>query len=190
MTPRFVIVGSGRHGSDYIASVLNAAGIRCGHESWWNPFGCQQEGLDGDSSWCAVPFLDDFDGPVFHQVRHPLAVVASLVKAPLWGPYRDLVAPIVKDDLEPLEYAVRVCLELNERCEQHAARRWRVEDVTAATVDAIATAVDLPVHDPEAAVASVPTNTNWHGLGFPVGWGDVPQADRLRDMAYRYGYRR
>jgi hypothetical protein len=67
--------------------VLSRLGLRCGHEVVFGPatrsfpgFGTQH----GDSSWLAVPFLDQLptgeDGAVvLHRVRHPLKVVRSLL---------------------------------------------------------------------------------------------------------------
>ena len=79
----FVVTGCARSGTAYTAAVLSGLGLRCGHEV---VFGPRTRGFDGwhgqhgDSSWLAAPFLDQLgDALVFHQVRHPLKVVRSLV---------------------------------------------------------------------------------------------------------------
>ena len=101
---RFVVVGTGRSGTGYIASLFNAAGLRCGHEDVYNvqagvrdvwvkthrptPLREMRARLgeerrrrrarfDGDASWMAVPRLPHFRGAAFLQVRDPLAVVSS-----------------------------------------------------------------------------------------------------------------
>jgi len=79
----FVVTGCARSGTTYMAAVLSGLGLRFGHEV---VFGPRTRGFDGwhgqhgDSSWLAAPFLDQIgDAPVFHQIRHPLKVVRSLV---------------------------------------------------------------------------------------------------------------
>jgi hypothetical protein len=79
----FVVTGCARSATMYMASILSGLGLRVGHEV---VFGPATRGFDGwraqhgDSSWLAAPFLDQIDDAlVFHQVRHPLKVVRSLV---------------------------------------------------------------------------------------------------------------
>lgn len=107
MKLKFVVAGTGRSGTAYIARLLTAAGVPTGHERWftWVPgigdrqtidrTGCgrgkawpsrlkeeirrRRQPIMGDASWLAVPRLDRFDGRVFLQVRDPLAVIASYV---------------------------------------------------------------------------------------------------------------
>ena len=76
---KFVVTGTGRSGSGWISLVLRNAGVLCGHEQVYNPFGvCWKRWVKdepewhADSSWLALPHLDKFDGPVFQLVRHPL----------------------------------------------------------------------------------------------------------------------
>jgi hypothetical protein len=79
----FVVTGCARSGTTYISAVLSGLGLRCGHEVVFGPrtraftgFGEQH----GDCSWLAAPFLGQTgDALVFHQVRHPLKVVRSLL---------------------------------------------------------------------------------------------------------------
>lgn len=104
---RFVVTGTGRSGTGYAASLFNAAGLSCGHESVYKetpglgekgairhgvvprakaPLGRVKETVrrriatyDGDASWMAVPRLEKFGGTSFLQLRHPLLVVRSFV---------------------------------------------------------------------------------------------------------------
>ncbi len=66
-----------------MAEVLDGIGLRVGHEAVFGPRTRSFGGWDdrhGDSSWLAAPFLGEIgDAMVFHQVRHPLKVVRSLV---------------------------------------------------------------------------------------------------------------
>lgn len=106
MSLRFVVTGTGRSGTGYVAHLFRAAGVKCGHEDWFTwvpgvrdeetisrrtlemrlrgPFSRlheewrrRRQGLDGDASWLAVPRLARFNGLVFLQIRHPLEVIAS-----------------------------------------------------------------------------------------------------------------
>jgi hypothetical protein len=188
--PRFVIVGTGRHGSGYISQLLTTAGIRCGHEGWWNPIGERTDGLVGDSSWCAVPFLAEYRGLVFHQVRHPLDVITSLVAQPEHGPYDELKRQIVTDPHEgPIAFAVASYLEVNELAEQFATGRWRVEDVDQGTLAEIGRAVGI---EPDVrALEAIPRNVNRHHDQPRLDWDDLPGGPLTADLdtlAKRYGY--
>lgn len=193
--PRFVISGSGRAGTGYIAAVLGAAGIVCGHEAWFNPQGEQTSGLVGDASWCAVPDLGGYQGIVWHQTRHPLRVIASLAARPLWGPYADLAAELVGvDPAGALEAATALWVATNEACERHATRRWQVEEVDDDLILELAARLGVLV-DPVAAKAAVndtPLDVNAHNdAGVEVGWADLPDtpvAARAVQLAVRYGY--
>ncbi|MBW3536537.1 MAG: hypothetical protein KY395_02030 [Actinobacteria bacterium] len=104
---RFVITGTGRCGTTYMALVLRRTGLRVGHELWFRPYPAglrdpsvldrnpshevasrtyemiRRRGLrlDGDVSWEAVPRLDRFNGTVLLQLRHPLKVIGSFAGA-------------------------------------------------------------------------------------------------------------
>jgi hypothetical protein len=82
--PNFVVTGTGRSGTAYMARLLSAAGHSCGHEELFTPhtsgppaFGERQ----GDSSWLAAPFLPGLPEGcvVLHQVRNPLEVLRSFL---------------------------------------------------------------------------------------------------------------
>lgn len=79
----FVVTGCARSGTTYMSAVVSGLGLRFGHEVVFGPRTRAFEGWQGqhgDSSWLAAPFLDQIgDAPVFHQIRHPLKVVRSLV---------------------------------------------------------------------------------------------------------------
>jgi hypothetical protein len=76
------VTGSGRSGTGYIAQILGAAGLRCGHEALFGPRTRSVpdfERWDGDASWLAAPFVTDLPSGtvVLHQLRDPPEVVAS-----------------------------------------------------------------------------------------------------------------
>lgn len=76
---RFIVTGSGRCGTKYMAELLTTAGTPCGHEMVHSYQTRPWDGLVADSSWMAVPHLDG-SVPVVLLVRHPLAVVKSLTE--------------------------------------------------------------------------------------------------------------
>lgn len=108
MRPRFVVTGTGRNGSTYIARLLTASGVPCGHEDWFGlraglrdnqimprytikaelaspalrlheEYRRRRQPLLGDASWLAVPRLPRFRGLVLLQTRDPILSIASMV---------------------------------------------------------------------------------------------------------------
>lgn len=81
MRDRFVITGSSRCGTTWMSRALTQAGVPCGHEEVFHPGEVVwPDHLQADSSWLAATKLDQVDVPVVLMVRHPLAVVRSLVE--------------------------------------------------------------------------------------------------------------
>lgn len=194
MTPRYVVASTGRSGSGWIAKVLTDCGLACGHERWWNPFGVRDHTLLGDSSWMAAFDLDDFDGLVVHQVRHPLDVVRSLVGG--WSKV-DEYAPHRLAHLEPsgddLVDAMRIVLGWNEQIAEHADTTWRVEDVEALHVAWLGNAIGEPVAiaTAERALAATPRTYNRHQSRRGLTWADlpdVPELGALLALAAFHGY--
>lgn len=193
--PLAVITGTGRSGTGYTAQVLRAARVVCGHEDWWNPWGSQVDGLDIDSSWCALAVgLDGYSGHVWHQVRHPLDVVSSFVKQPPHDPYRALknrLLDVVPDS--PVEYGMAACGAYLTATEKVAERTWRLDDIDAELIVDLAAAVGITVTPATAdtALAIVPRTYNLHGSGERLGWDDLPAGslrDELADWARRWGW--
>jgi hypothetical protein len=82
--PCFVVTGCARSGTTYLAELFTALGLPCGHEAVFAPATSHFAGFGsrrGDSSWLAVPFLDELppNTVVIHVVREPSAVIRSLV---------------------------------------------------------------------------------------------------------------
>lgn len=78
----FVVTGCGRSGTKYMARLLAAVGVRCTHEALFTPKTRKAPPvIDGDSSWMAVPFLDELpaDTAILHLVRDPLQVTRSFL---------------------------------------------------------------------------------------------------------------
>lgn len=78
-----IITGCGRSGTNYMAEVLSAAGLRCGHERAFTVLGPQTAPeLEAESSWYAAPYLDRMDEStkVLHVARNPSRVVHSFYR--------------------------------------------------------------------------------------------------------------
>lgn len=85
----FLITGCGRSGTAFYSKVVSAAGLPCYHEGFFNWDDTKnRKNIEkflgspaGESSWYAVPYLNELTGvPVVHVVRHPKAVAASFYK--------------------------------------------------------------------------------------------------------------
>jgi hypothetical protein len=80
---RVIVTGCGRSGTNYLAEILNVAGLRCGHEKAFTVLGPREApDLDAESSWYAAPYLGEVDGStkVLHVIRHPARVVRSFFR--------------------------------------------------------------------------------------------------------------
>lgn len=192
MKPRFLIVGWGRSGSGFIAKALTKCGVRTGHEEWFTRHTTPKPGLDGDSSWLAVPELDGFGGPVGLQVRDPLRVLSSLTTGD-GGPYAALKAKHVPVTGDVLFDAVTFMVAWHRLAVAHAGLVWRVEDVDGPLLAGIARFFGHEISPvaAQAVVDGMGTTYNKHGGKKPVGWSDVethPQFDDLRGIAAEYDY--
>lgn len=198
MLPEFVIVGTGRCGTAYIAKLLREMGVACGHEAVFSKRGVTAtRTLQGDASWLAVPYLGSYRGVVLHQTREPMATINSFVGVHRFSqaidPKRSIsfVAKHFEITGDEVVDAMRWYVEWNERCEPHAVLRYQVEQVPE-QIDRILATLGLSVERDriEQALSAVPTTTNTKtraALTFedlPVG----PLRDRLAGVAERYGY--
>lgn len=189
--PRAVILGTGRSGSGYIQRVLEAVGVRTGHEHWWSyQPSRRQPFLDVDSSWLAT-FEDRLPPVVWAQVRNPVDCVASLAAHEFedgpWLPWRTDHMALTGDRWRD---ACRAYVHWNRAALDRAERWWRVEDVDAWLVVDLARRIDLPVeHDVAVdALAQVATSTNNRNRPDADGLPDVAEADEVRALARELGY--
>lgn len=208
--PDLLVLSAGRSGSGYIATVLTRAGLPCGHEAHYNLTGLHESDHRAESSWLALPRVEDghFDGPVVHQVRHPLSVLSSLANGILLRtreqPYRRFreahtsipAPPYTAPPSDWLTWFADHLLEWNERCQQQVADRggftYRVERLTTEDVLGMFELAGV-TPDPRKvarAVRGTPNRINQHGGGPDVTWLDLPalQAVRLQRWAVSVGY--
>lgn len=200
--PRFVIVGTGRSGTQYIADALTAAGIKTGHEDWWNPVGTKVSRLVGDASWCATFMVDDYSGQVFHQVRDTIKVIESMLAfgvAPhrmhrTWPQYRRRWMDFTGN---PTVDAMTVVDTWFTKAENRSQWTWRVEDVDADLVVKVGRRIGKRIsrQNAAAALAGLSRSTNRQqeerDNSIHLDWDDLPDGslkDRLRGYAETYGY--
>lgn len=197
-THRVLVTGTGRCGTGYVATLLNAVAIPATHEGVWStetrPWSWQRV----ECSWLAVPHLESFDGPIVHLVRHPLDVINSLMGIefftnPVHGDYVARAREIVDlDGLEPLEQAMKFWVEMNRLIEPHASARFQIEQIGPEDFAAIAEATGArhSPHEMAAAMEKIPTNVNSRNRA-SFAWDDLPDGDlkvELEQLAKEYGY--
>lgn len=190
--PRFAVVGTGGSGTAYVARVFRANGVRCGHEQWWTPFdGKRRSGLEGDSSWLAVPDIETgrWSGPVLHVTRHPLGVTRNLL-AGIFSPqssypqFRRFALAHEPDlaPLEPLEGAVEWWIRWNRRCAAVADLTIQIDDLLN-HLDVIGVLAGR--HLDQRRAERVPTNVN-HRDSPPID--EMEMWRLLGDRADQFGY--
>lgn len=195
---RVVVTGTGRCGTGYMARVLTRAAIPSTHEGVYNPQFTDWSVQRVESSWLAAPFLPQFEGHVVHLVRHPLAVINSLVGV---GFFTDELRALYADharhfvDMEGLsevEQAMKFYVEWNRMIEPFADQFVKVEEADGEIFAMIAAAAGAK-HSPtdfQEALKAIPTDWN-HGDRAELTWDDLPAGDlksELETMAKEYGY--
>lgn len=138
MNDRFVITGSGRCGTTWISRALTRVGVPTGHEAVFHPGEpVWPEDIRGDSSWVAACKLDEVDEPVALLVRHPLAVVKSLMEIGFFtwdtgNSYHEPLAkafPHVHGWANPQDRALSMWFELNLAALSRAEMIIRFESI-------------------------------------------------------------
>jgi hypothetical protein len=200
--PRFVVISTGRAGSGFVAALLTACGVPCGHEAFFTPSGLQPRfrwHLRGDSSWLAVPALEEWNGAkplVVHQVRDPREVVKSLVGIGLFrrdndNPFAQFARRHFSVSGDEVRDAMRWWVAWNRRCAALAHFSYRLEEIGAQS-DAFFEAIDeTPTREPRTVIAALrDRNINTRKstrIAYP-DMPDGPEKDELRSEAARFGY--
>lgn len=90
MSLKYIVTGTGRCGTMFMAKFLISAGINCGHEVIFTNDGLEvaknkmllYSGLEADSSYMAAPYLRFpilDNATIIHLVREPMKVINSFV---------------------------------------------------------------------------------------------------------------
>lgn len=203
--PRFVIIGTGRSGSNFIAEHFTRAGIRVSHERYFTPAGpvLRHPFRDwrsiGESSWLAVPYLPQQEMVAIHQVRHPLLVIKSFYKIGFFDEAHRATRPMFFDFAkryftfsdDPLQSCLRWYVEWNERCEAITPHRYQVERFAEHARD-IERWLSL---DRDLLAVTTETDLNARPALVHISDDDLrgqlahfPEFAALQDMSDRYGY--
>lgn len=199
----FIILSTGRAGSGYIARLLTESGINTGHEISYNLNGYSGKQFEGESSWLALPFVEEGVYPpntnIYHQVRNPLQVIGSLVNGEMQQ-HKDYLEfqyehcpPHDHERSDYLEYCARYVLEWNERIEALTSVRWQVEAVNFNTVFNIAFREGIALNKGRVVMALSGTSktTNKHPNTQSIDWTDIKTdtvRTALQEQSKRYGY--
>lgn len=185
----FLITGAGRSGTKYMARALQRCGLDVGHE---------QVATDGivSSFYCfdAPGYPGKHPAPrpqfdlILHQVREPLASIASIQTGRSWD-WTCQFLP-VSEDAPLLRRACYNWLVFNEEAERQAVLTYRIEALENVwpTLQRL-----IGFEAPYSAIANLPRTVNARKHS-SVTWSNVKQAapeihDDIRNAAVRYGYR-
>lgn len=188
----FLITGSGRSGSTYIAKVLQRCGLDIGHHK-----------MGSDGTVCGYYCFDVKKYPVkshpvprpkfdviLHQVREPLANIASLQTGRSWK-WTCQFLP-VSENAPALIKACYNWLIFNEEAEKQALWTYRIEDLGTVWLWQDLQRVLCFDRDYSSAIFNVPRNINTRKHS-KVTWRDIKKAvpeiyDDIRKAARRYRY--
>jgi len=190
---KYLVVATPRSGTAYTARVLSRLGLDCGHERHLGlapqlPAFLEAAGTLGESSWLAVPFVDQMpaDVRVLHQVRNPLKVIRSMLELQFFdldaagqprrvGPRRAFTefalrhCPQVLAYKTELERSAWFYYHWNRRIEAHGAQREilrvRLEDLDAQRLGALLRFIGVDAtrwteEQLAAEFAAIPRDTN------------------------------
>ena len=141
---KIIVAGTGRSGTGYMAKLLTANGIRCGHESVFTQWGPKPwRSYRADSSWLAVPHLRDWkdEALIVHHVRDAASVLRSWFfdwpsifnvegrhKNNRYAQYLYQYYPDILDGEKPQDRALLYYIMCNRLCEEYSDCFFRVED--------------------------------------------------------------
>jgi len=137
----YIISGTPRSGTGFMAKLFTSAGIPIGHEMFFGMpgHGYYPQNARGDSSWMAVPFIHNFDSTVIHIVRNPLKTLASLLHRETFSEermaksiytfFKTVRVPSL-DRYEGLDKYLAFYLDWNKAIDQVENIRVKLEDVT------------------------------------------------------------
>lgn len=197
--PKATICSTGRSGSGYIAKVLQVYGISAGHEAYFCFPWKKPKQVEIDSSWIATDQLDDYNGVVFHQIRHPLKVLTSITAtAKPWQPPVSKVWEVRKRMMRARTGSLirdfsAMIVWMNKEIEKHKVYGWPVEDFSVDIFSGIFPYLDMEWDRDKAveAIESVSSDYNKHHDKEYLTWEDLPdceETEKLREMSNRYGY--
>lgn len=177
----FIITGCPRSGTLYTAKVLQTLGYDVKHE---------RKSEVGTVDWTYPVKAEKYPHPevVLHQVREPLATIASMqtLQRDSWNCISKNSRVVSGWPL--LRRCAKVWLYWNLKTESLASWSYRIEDLPNVWAE---WCERLGVQGEYGQVAHLPHTIHAREHG-PVTWADVekatPLAGEIKDLARRYGY--
>ncbi|MEM9367664.1 MAG: hypothetical protein AAGD07_16865 [Planctomycetota bacterium] len=222
----FVIASTPRSGTQYTSRLLQSLGVHCSHEVFFGPHAHRHEmyvcnplrrefyqGIAplGDSSWLAVPFLDELPDnvAVIHQVREPVTSINSILHTrhfdwdeplddPVSADFHRFLQRVTRDWAWPDDKEQKAILFWNrwhqQIFEQSTRRPYfqlRLEDLSEETVSELLAFIGIRTINQREIQrlieASCKTTNRNRGEPVPrVSWDDLP-AETI-ELAHRMGY--
>jgi len=210
---KIIVTGTGRCGTKFASKLLTSAGLTCGHERFFDYHGLEWAreqlahfwyGTYGESSWCAVPFLDDEtlrDAFLVHLIRHPQDYIGSLLK--IWPPdrahtvytaYAQNQAPELKEwDDERVTWAALKWVRFNQMVDAARQGRESVQfQIEREPADLIYSLVAHGIIESptDELFDNRKANTQIQGPPFPFELSDIAPSvrDEMLELASSYGY--
>ncbi len=194
---QFVITSTPRSGTKYIYTLLHKLGVAVTQEYVFRPE--PRLGPIYDISWLAVPYLP-VDALLFHQTRHPVATINSIIDTGHMYPHTPNTRWLFKEVTEKLslewpkkhtERAIYFWVTWHKKIEEfNPVLRYRVEKLMPHTVQKILKAIDIEI--PEAKISMwlsmIPTNVNARRTTKKdfITWNDL--TEEAKELAEKYGY--
>lgn len=201
-----IVVGSGRCGTKFIANLLTGVGLPCEHEQVFSYDGLASAryklndyDLKAESSWMAVPFLDQNlfseNAILVHLVREPIKVLSSYLgmkffaqESPFSAPHREFVYshlpelesnPLVDERIANFYVAWNVMIE---QAKFPTVIHHRVEDAPSILLDKL----ELDYEGKEL-FSDTKCNTR-NSEPFDLGMLCRKSKVAIKEMSERYGY--
>jgi hypothetical protein len=179
-----LITGCGRSGTTYISKLLLNCGLNVPHENL---------GKDGCASWFLAvdPSADIHFRHIFHQVRHPINVIASVTTfaQSSWDYICKSIPEINKQD-SLIVKATKYWIYWNLKAEKRAEWTYRIENLSN-EIDEMSRRLGVPLDRNVLQILSDNINTRphlqltWEKLRNEVGEELYLQ---VVEMSRRYGY--
>lgn len=194
----FLIIGTGRSGTNYCSALLNEQGIKTGHETIYRPKGRESTWWKyrGDVSWLALPDVEQgrFTGRVVHVVRDPTTCIRSLLRtgrvqrvgadSTPWTRFGRRHCPEAFEGGDAFTQACMFWEAWNLRCERVSHMTIRLEYLT---LGELLLAVRQEGNGVEPAVSRTINRREKIWEEWPIiTWEDLPESTRR--VATHFGY--
>ncbi len=214
---KFIICGTARSGTGYLAKLIDTLGYPCGHEEIFGfPYTLKDRNLVGESSWLALPAFSEIPNNIIllHPVRHPIKTIQSNIRKGLfmtkvqgkkilnvYGRFamRNMELKDFEDNLNIyMRYWTQWNLMIEEAGKYRPYFRYRLEDINIKKNGLLEEILFQQLHlekniNVTEALKAVPNNfnTTTRLRNLKISLKDLPKGpnlEALRKLAENYGY--